>query len=291
MLIVVKDDHSSHTGEAAGDPPLDPTEETRSGGAPAASPVRTQDWEELARREPYFALLTNEGLLGVAGNTNATTAFFDTGEADVTALLAAITSVLGRDLIVTCALDFGCGAGRLTLPLARRALRVVACDIAPAMLAHARQNAESVGLRNVTFIKSEELAGLSSGEFDFICSLLVFQHIPPSVGYELIRILVTLLAPGGVAALQVMFRRPTHTLRRLARLRARSRPDRRMRGVLRGEHRRLPDAQMNEYDERSVIRHIEAAGAHLVARLPTHHGETTGAVIIIKKPLSTQSPD
>lgn len=234
------------------------------------------DWEELARREPYFAVLTTDGSQGVPGNAAATAAFFETGEDDVAALLAAITSLLGHDLRVACALDFGCGAGRLTLPLAQRALRVVACDVAPTMLAHARQNVESAGVRNVTFVSSEDLAGVAPGEFDFICSLLVFQYIPPSAGSEILRTLMNLLAPGGVAAIHVTFRRPNSSLRRLARFtRARSR---------RHESQRLY-TQINEYDEHSVRGDIEAAGAHLLALLPTHHVDARGAVMIIAKPL------
>ena len=125
----------------------------------------------------------------------------------IAALLAAITSVLGHDLRPTCALDFGCGVGRLTLPLARRAPRVVACDIAPTMLIHARENAERAGMRNITFMNTEELASLAAGEFDFICSLLVFQYIPTSVGHQILRTLLDLLAPGGVADLQLRERR------------------------------------------------------------------------------------
>jgi SAM-dependent methyltransferase len=241
------------------------------------------EWEELARREPYFALLTNDGEPGVPATAEATATFFETGEEDIAALLAAITAVLGHDLRMTCALDFGCGVGRLTLPLARRALRVVACDVAPTMLVHARRNAESAGRHNITFINSENLAALAPGEFDFICSLLVFQYIPAAAGYRILRALMTLLAPGGVAAIQVTFRQPGSSLRRLARfIRARSRAAHRAPG---GSY-----LEINEYAEHSFRDNIEAAGAHLLARLPTRHGDATGAVMIIAKPLSHPEP-
>ena len=131
-----------------------------------------KDWEELAQREPYFALLTNEGVPDVAGNTVATAAYLETGESDIAELLAAITALLGRHLRLGRVLDFGCGAGRLTLPLARRSGHVVACDLAPTIIAHARRNTEKAGLRNVTFVSSEELASSQDSQFDFICSLL-----------------------------------------------------------------------------------------------------------------------
>jgi len=243
-----------------------------------------EDWEELAQREPYFAVLTHDDLLGVQSSDVATTAFFETGEADIASLLAAIASVRGREIPLTAALDFGCGVGRLTLPLARRAGRVVGCDIAPTMLAHARQNAESGGLHNATFVENRELAGLPGDQFDFICSLLVLQHIPPRTGYEIIRTLLRLLAPGGIAALHLTFERPGGGLRRLARsARAKSRFVHRAVSVIRRENLRLPYMQMNEYDERILQRDVEAAGAHLVSRFPTRHGDTAGAVLIIAK--------
>jgi SAM-dependent methyltransferase len=243
-----------------------------------------EDWEELARREPYFAVLTHDDLLGVQSSDMATTAFFETGEEDIASLLATIASVRGRQIPLTSVLDFGCGVGRLTLPLARRAERVVACDIAPTMLVHARQNAANAGLHNVTFIENQELAGLPGDPFDFICSLLVLQHIPPSAGYEIIRTLLRLLAPGGIAALHLTFERPGGGLRRLARAaRAKSRFVHRAVSVMRQEKLGLPYMQMNEYDERILRRDVEAAGAHVVSRFPTRHGDTTGAVLVIEK--------
>ena len=248
------------------------------------------DWEELAQREPYFAVLTHDDFLGVQSSNVASTAFFETGEADIAALLAAVATVLGREIPLTSALDFGCGVGRLTLPLARRATRVVACDVAPTMLAHARQNAEQAGLHNVTFIESHELATLPDSQFDFIGSLLVLQHIPVSAGYGIIRTLLRLLEPGGVAALHLTFERPGGALRRMARAaRAKSRFLHRAVGILRRENLRLPYMQMNEYDERVLLRDIEAAGARLVSRSATRHGETAGAVLIIEKRASQYS--
>jgi len=214
------------------------------------------DWEDLA---------------------SATAAFFEAGEGDIATLLPAIASLLGRDVTLDRVLDFGCGAGRLTLPLARRARNVVACDIAPTILDHARRNAEQAGLYNVAFIGIEELAG--SGAFDFICSLLVFEHIPSAAGYDIIRTLMTLLAPGGVAALHIPFRRHSATLLRL--IRYRSLPENRTRGVIRHVQRRAPGpAERCEYEERTILRIIALAGARVVARLPIHRGHAGGVLII-----------
>jgi SAM-dependent methyltransferase len=222
------------------------------------------DWEELARREPYFPVLTDEGVRDGA--------FLETGEADIALLLPALASMLGRDVSLTSVLDFGCGAGRLTVPLARRAGRVVACDIAPSVLEHARKTVREAGLSNVTFVETRELAG----RFDFICSLLVFQHIRPVEGYKLIRELLRLLNPGGVAALQLMLEPSGGGLRRLARMRFG-----RVRRVLPRRMQMPAWTQVNAYDERVVIRDVAAAGASLVGRFATSDG---GNVLVIEKP-------
>jgi SAM-dependent methyltransferase len=238
------------------------------------------DWEELARREPYYAVLTDEQFLGAG----ATPEFFATGEADIASLLAAAASLLGREVSLGSALDFGCGVGRLTIPLARRASHVVGCDVAPTMLAHARRHAEAAGLRNVDLIESHALSSLAP-TFDFACSLLVLQHIPPAAGYAIIRTIITRLAPGGVAALHVTLSRPGGRLRRLTRaVRARSAFVHRIISVLQRDPLRLPYMQMNEYDERIVQREIAAGGGRLAGRIATQHAEVSGAILIVERP-------
>ncbi len=228
------------------------------------------EWEELARREPYFPVLTDEGVRDVD--------FLKTGEEDIVILLGAIASILGRDPPLAAVLDFGCGAGRLTLPLARRATQVVACDIAPTILEHARQNAHEAGLHNVTFIETGELAGLPDGQFDFVCSLLTLQHIPPAEGYRLIRTLLRVLAPGGVAALQLTLEPPGGRLQRLARMLHKSRYVHR---VMPHDIRRPSWMQVNAYDERVMNRVIAEAGASLIGRFSTRDGDRVGTVLVV----------
>jgi len=230
------------------------------------------DWEDLARREPYFPVLTNEGIREGA--------FLETGEADISLLRSAIASILGREVLLTNALDFGCGAGRLTLPLARRATRVVACDIAPTILEHARQNAEEAVLRNVTFIETAELAGMGDRSFDFVCSLLVFEHIRPAEGYALVRTLIRVLGPGGVAALQFTFEPSGGGAQRLARMLRQSRFVHR---AVRHDIRLPSYMQVNAYDERVVDREIAAAGASVIGRFATQRADAAGTVLVIEK--------
>jgi len=237
--------------------------------------LHAEEWEALARRAPYFCLLTHEGHVETRSTSVATEEFFETGEADIASLLSAIASILGHGPPLNASLDFGCGAGRLTLPLARRSNTVVACDVAPTMLAHARQNAADAGLRNVTFIELEELSLLPHGQFNFVCALLVFQYIPVSAGCEIVRNLLDLLAPSGVAALQVCLEGRTTSRTTRARFFHRARTL--------AAHSQKAYTDANVYDEQAVRRAIDAAGARLIGRFATRQ-DGSGTVLIIDKP-------
>jgi SAM-dependent methyltransferase len=240
-------------------------------------------WEDLAQRQAYFPVLTDEGLLRTESSDIATAEFLATGEADISSVLAAAASVVGHDIALSSVLDFGCGAGRLTLPLARRATNVTACDISPTMLAHARQNADDAGLRNITYISNDQMVALPDGQFDFVCSLLVLQYVPRSSGYDIIRTLMRLLAPEGIAVLHLVLAPSGEPLRQLIRsVRAKSRLNRRSNGLDRDE---WPTDAMRvyKYDEQVVRREIGAAGARILARHSADVGETAGAVLIIQK--------
>ncbi len=212
-------------------------------------------WEELAQRDPYFPVLTTDGRLATEGSAQSAEAFFATGEADVSALLTTLRTLLGHEIALNAVLDFGCGAGRLTLPLARRAGRVVACDIAPIMLEHARRNAEAARLSNIEFVLLGEQLELPMPPFDFVCSLAVFQYIPAAQGYGLIRSLARSLAPRGIAAIQL-------------RLSAVQRRD---------------AVPLSTYNERRVVQCLEAAGALAVARLAVGHADPGDVVLVVER--------
>lgn len=221
-----------------------------------------RDWQELASREPYFAVLTDEKYRNERLTADARREFFATGEADVEQLFALIRERVAPDFAPRSALDFGCGVGRLTAPLTRRVERVFGFDVAPAMLELARVNAPAA-----TFA-----ATLPDVELDLILSLLVFQHIPVDRGLGYLRDLLARLAPGGVAALQFTFRRPGGVLRRLARsLRARL-------------PFREPYMQMNEYDPFVIREMLIAAGCSEPVFLARKYGDIEGALVLIAKP-------
>jgi len=80
---------------------------------------------------------------------------------EIDAVLAGVTTVL----------DAGAGAGRFSIPLAKRGFEVTHLDISDSMLAKAREMAEAAGVADrMVFVKSRitELAGYPNGSFDLV---------------------------------------------------------------------------------------------------------------------------
>lgn len=243
-----------------------------------------EDWNELARREPYFAVLTEDRFLRGNFDEDSRRAFFESGDADVESLLATIASTLGRSFAPATALDFGCGVGRLSIPLARRVGYVVGCDIANEMVVEATRNAQALGVDNATFTTS--LDDLSEQRFDLIVSLIVFQHIPVSEGLATLSKLLRLLSPGGVAAIHFTTRRPGNPFRRFARrVRAAIPVLHRLALRMEGSSRDLPYMQMNVYDPAEIVRRIvEVTGAE-PRIIPRMEGAIEGALFIAERRL------
>ncbi len=167
-----------------------------------------ESWEKLGKTDPYYGVLTDPRFRRANLGEDARREFFASGTAHMRDLLQRIEAQLGP-MGRGAALDFGCGVGRLALRLAREGgfARVVGLDISDSMLHEARSNAAHEQPLNIEFLKSDDALSLLAGEFDFVHSFIVLQPIPISRGERIVHHLLTRLAPGGVAALQVPFAR------------------------------------------------------------------------------------
>ena len=168
----------------------------------AASPRDTDgDWEEIGRLNPYFGVLTHPKFLTGNLTEDARAEFFQSGQDTVRGQLALLQRRF-PDFAPTSALDFGCGVGRLTRALGEVTGDAVGIDVSESMLLEARRQAPDT----VAFARD-----LPDRSFDWLMSLIVFQHIPPERGYDLLKALVDRLAPGGCFTLQfVIYRDARH---------------------------------------------------------------------------------
>jgi SAM-dependent methyltransferase len=127
--------------------------------------------------------------------------FWDEGERWLDRLLGEVGASLSPDDEVV---EIGCGVGRLTHVIARRARSVRALDISPRMLEEARRH--GAGLTNVDWLlgDGESLDGVADTSADVCLSHVVFQHIPdPRVTLGYVREIGRVLRPGGWAAFQI----------------------------------------------------------------------------------------
>ena len=113
-------------------------------------------------------------------------------------------------------LDVGCGAGREALGFARAGIDVVGIDIAPAMVARARETAREAGLA-IEFAVGEPLSWPASGApFDAIYfSPGIYSHIPGRARrVQTLARLRTLLAPDGLIIVEPVLAQPLPLLSR-----------------------------------------------------------------------------
>ncbi|NUS99572.1 MAG: class I SAM-dependent methyltransferase [Sphingomonas sp.] len=154
-----------------------------------------KNWEKFGRQDPYFGVLAEERFAAGRINDNRDE-FFESGRASVAHILARYKRHFGPPQRGR-ALDHGCGVGRLSLPLAGEFDSVVGLDVSPSMLAEARENARRLKVDNVQFDLADDQLSRASGEFDFVNSYLVLQHIPVRRGLMILDELIERVRPGG----------------------------------------------------------------------------------------------
>jgi SAM-dependent methyltransferase len=216
--------------------------------------------------------------------------FFALGTRYIEFVLGIVNDRLDPGFRPTRALDFGCGVGRLAIPLARKAEAVVGVDVSEGMLAEARLNAERMSLKNLSFVRGDDTLSAVEGTFDFLNSLIVFQHIPPHRGERILARMLGMLREGGVGALQFTysyeagFPRSRHALIGAYK----SVPFVwNVRNLVKGAPLREPMMQMNEYDLNRLFRMLQEGGCHMMHPCFTETSsfgrKLYGVILIFKK--------
>lgn len=161
----------------------------------------SRTWTRLGGQDPMWAVLTDKGK---SRNRWSPEDFLATGVSEVDAVMERVKALglqPGRDR----ALDFGCGAGRLSHGLARLGFdEVLGCDISPTMLAKAREIVPDEACRFVQ-VTGTDLAAVETDSVDFVYSCRVLQHMPPALAHGYVREFWRVARPGAV----VVFQMPT----------------------------------------------------------------------------------
>ena len=241
-------------------------------------------WQRLGNSDPYFAVWTEDRFRTATTPGPVRDEFFASGEAHISDVFSLIRSTLVPNFAPRRALDFGCGVGRITIPLARQVEEVVGVDISSAVLEEARRNCEISRIDNVVLIESDDDLSQTSGNFDFIHSYVVFQHIPRRRGEQIIQTLAAKLSEGGVGALHLVYAstRPrwrvaiSDARRRVPLLHA-------LMNVARGRRPTYPLMQMNQYNLNRLFKHLQQSGFEQLSCSFSDHSGYLGAMICFRK--------
>jgi 2-polyprenyl-3-methyl-5-hydroxy-6-metoxy-1,4-benzoquinol methylase len=231
-------------------------------------------WEAWGQRDPYYGVVSHPLFRrGVIEDHRGE--FFRSGREVVQTRLAEYERVFGP-LPRGSALDFGCGVGRLALPLAEEFDRVVGLDIALSMLVEARRNAATSGADNVTFARSDDDLTGAPGGFDFVHSYIVLQHIPARRGMRIVDRLVEKVNPGGGLSLHVSVDTRNPARRLGSTLLHRVPLAYKASSWLKGRPLSDPAMQMNGYSVQAILVRLAAEQMTEVSvRSEVHHGVLT----------------
>ncbi len=155
-------------------------------------------WAVLGREDPLWAVLSRADKRGGRWDVDE---FLATGRIEIESQLAFLAPQ-GLPRRHARALDFGCGAGRLTRALGTHFEQVTGVDVSASMIAKAR--ALNADAENLQFLENASLRidGVADASIDFVYSCMTLQHIPGDLALGYVGEFLRVLAPGGVAAFQ-----------------------------------------------------------------------------------------
>ena len=241
-------------------------------------------WESWGAIDPYWAVCSESRFRTANISETSLRTFFDSGEEHVDWVFRVAAEHLDADFKPRVALDFGCGVGRILIPLAKRCERVIGVDVSETMLSEARRNLGARGLDNATLLRSDDRLSQMRSGYDFLHSYIVFQHIPARRGLTITRRLVEGLEPGGIGALHYVFlnQAPLHVW--MSKWVRKNVPlTHGVMNLLRGRSWGHPLMQMNAYSLNSLFRVLYETGCERVESHFTNHEGYIGAVLFFRK--------
>lgn len=239
-------------------------------------------WEEIAEREAYFGVATFEKFLAGVIDDEAKKEFFESGRKHMDLVLAELEAALGVIGRPKKALDYGCGVGRLLIPLAERCDSVVGVDISAGMLQEAKTNLDAESISTCELQNAEQFMADDGAIYDLVHSYIVLQHIEPAIGYQIIEKLLRRLQTRGVGMLHF-----THTDNAAWFTRIRARTYRaapvihRISARFRGETR--PFIPMYSYDRKQVAAIMEEHRCRKLRSIETDHGYLGEMIFFVKE--------
>jgi SAM-dependent methyltransferase len=223
-----------------------------------------KEWDKCGKDDPYFGVIA----IGKYRKSNLTdenkNEFFRSGYDYIDKVLNNIRKHIDPNYAIKKGLDFGCGVGRLVIPLAEVSEHVTGVDVSDSMLNEAINNCKTLSINNVSFYKSDDNLSLLTGKYDFINSFIVFQHIPAKRGERIFKNLLPYLENGGVCVVHFTYATgKSIKINKIARFIKTYIPlGRRFVNVIKGRSFYSADTEMNKYDINKLLSIMQNNGIY-----------------------------
>ena len=246
------------------------------------------EWEKFGKTDPYFGVVSHDKYRRDRLTDESREEFFESGSVYINQVLAKIRCHIEPDFTIKRALDFGCGVGRLVIPLSRIAQKVTGVDVSASMLDEAKRNCEARSIGNVTLVKSDDSLSLVKGKYDFIHSYIVFQHIPVARGQRIFERLIALLESGGVCVVHFTYANADAIRKTLKFVRRYVPLSGNVFNLVKGKSFFSPQMQMNGYDLNRLFLMMQRANVADCYMQFTNHGGELGIVVYFRNPASAR---
>ena len=242
------------------------------------------EWEKFGKDDPYFGVITHDKYRKSNLTEENKEEFFQSGSSYIHGVLETIRQHIDPNFKIKKALDFGCGVGRLVIPLAKFAEEVTGVDVSDSMLEEAKKNCEIRSIRNVAFVKSDnDLKFLKGKKYDFIHSFIVFQHIPVKRGERIYENLLAHLEPGGACVVHFTYANDIKKKNYISYVKKFIPLSSNFINLLKGRKFFAPQMQMNDYNLNHLFLLIQKAKALNCYIEFTDHGGFLGVVVYFQK--------
>ena len=242
-----------------------------------------QEWEKFGEQNPYFGVLAEQKFQESSLSSETKQEFFQSGSDHINQVLQNIKQYINPHFTLKRALDFGCGVGRLVIPLAQIADSVTGVDVSQAMLREARSNCDAQGIKNALLIKSNDHLTSLDGKYDLVHSYIVFQHIPVNRGELIFTKLLDHLAEDGVGVIHFTYgkERQLQTLKQLFKDHVPWTEN--MLNLFKGNGFFAPQMKMHTYDLNQILSILQKSKIENVHHEFTNHGGHLGVVLYFSK--------
>jgi cyclopropane fatty-acyl-phospholipid synthase-like methyltransferase len=245
-------------------------------------------WEDLGKNDPYFGVLTFDKYRKENFSESDKEEFIQSGYEHINVVFEKVRLHIDKDFKLNEALDFGCGVGRLVIPLSNFAQHVDGIDVSDSMLTEARRNCLERNIQNVDFLLADDELKNINKKYSFIHSFIVFQHIPTSRGKMIFKHLLNSLEDGGIGVVHFTYGNNRTQLRKLVPLVKAYIPfAANLISLLKGDGLSSAQMQMNNYNLNEILFELQHNGITNSFIEFTNHRNHFGVILYFQKSFSS----